>query len=97
MKSNLWKQRREHDGRLVSIFKNLKTECEKENLLENNSLEIGNDPESRRDGKEGGVEDPWLEDLKLTEDERTKLTELDNWALETNRDQDRQQENFQPQ
>ena len=66
MKSNLWKQRREHDGRLVSIFKSLRNECEKENLLEHIPLEIGNDPESRRDGKEGVEEDPRLEDLKLT-------------------------------
>ena len=64
------KQRREKDGRLVSIFKDLKTECEKYNLIE---TQQETSSKEGRDGKEGDMEDPWLEELKLTEAEKPSL------------------------
>ena len=77
MKSNLWKQRREHYGKLVSIWKELKTECET-----NNRIEAAHEPSSGEgDGKAAVLEDPWLEELSLTEAERTKLMELEQWYL----------------
>ena len=73
MKSNLWKQRREKDGRLINIWQELKTECG-----ENRRMEEGNEPSRvERDGKAADLENPWLEELILTESERTKLMELE--------------------
>ena len=39
MKSNLWKQRREKDGRLISIWKELRIECG-----DNRRMEEGREP-----------------------------------------------------
>ena len=67
MKSGLWKQRREKDGSLVNIWKELKTEHEQEN---------GNGNSSQVE-----EEDPWMEEIILTVKERKKLIELEKWYL----------------
>ena len=81
MKSNLWKQRREQDGRLVSIWKELKAE------KETNSKWDGNQKSSHEEEERSteDIEDPWLEDINLTEAERSKLMELEQWYLTSER------------
>ena len=82
IKSNLWKQRREKDGRLISIWKELRIECG-----DTRSMAEGRKPSRvEEDGKAADMEDPWLEELCLTETERTKLMELEQWQ-QTHKDQ----------
>ena len=66
MKSGLWKQRREKDGSLVNIWKELKTEHEQKN---------GNGNPRHEE------EDPWMEEISLTVKERKKLMELEKSYL----------------
>ena len=67
MRSMLWKQRREKDGKLVTVLKKIEIE------LKPNEGE--KDENLQKDGKEN--EDQWLEELILTDHERALLTELE--------------------
>ena len=73
MKSDLWKQRREKDGRLVCVWKSVK---QKEEDDETNK-------EQRHSSLQEGTEDPWLEEIVLTQTERKKLSELEQWYSRT--------------
>ena len=77
MNSNLRKQRREQDGRLVSIWKELKAEEETNNKGDGNQKSCQEEEERSTED----IEDPWLEDINLTEAERSKLMELEQWYL----------------
>ena len=92
MKSNLWKQRRAKDGRLISIWKELRIECG-----DTRRMEEGRKPSRvEEDGKAADMEDPWLEELCLSEAERTKLLELEQWHL-THKDQKSEMKDTTPQ
>ena len=78
MKSNLWKQRREQDGRLVTVWKEIK---KKEDVTERNQPKgiPGTSPQEEPetslqvDPRNG---DQWLEELILTEAERRKTVRV---------------------
>ena len=68
MRSELWKQRREKDGKLVRVWKEMKKETDR-------TLDIrGNNSHSSH-----AEDDPWMEEITLTDQERTKLEELEKW------------------
>ena len=88
MKSNLWKQRREQDGRLVTVWKEIKKKRKEDGTEENQpkgrqgtSPQEEQEPIPQEDTSNG---DLWLEELILTEAERIKLLELEHWWQETN-------------
>ena len=60
MRSRLWRQRREKDGRLVDVWKESRRMLEDPNPVEDD-------------------EDPWLEELDLTDEERAALEDLEKW------------------
>ena len=74
MKSDLWKQRREKDGRLVTVWKSVKQ------LEEKYGAEISKEQKHSRLEEEQG-DDPFLEEMVLTDIERRKLMELKQWHL----------------
>ena len=76
MLSNLWRQRRETDGRLIEIWKEVGNAC---TTSGDGKLEGGNVPSSSgKEGNAGGLEDL---DLCLSEDERENLQKLEQWYL----------------
>ena len=86
MKSNLWKQRREQDGRLATVWKEIKKK--KEDVTEENQPKgiPGTSPQEESESipqEDPSNGDQWLEELTLTEAERIKLLELEQWWLET--------------
>ena len=77
MLSNLWKQRRETDGRLIEIWKEVGVACR---TSRDGKSEGGNVPSSsEKEGNEVGLEDM---DQYLAEDERENLQQLEQWYLE---------------
>jgi hypothetical protein len=80
MKSGLWKLRREKDGRILEVWKELWKEDRK---MENSSYE---EKSTREEEPSPGDEedDRWMEELTLTDMERRKLEESEIWYLTTN-------------
>ena len=66
MKTELWRQRREKDGKLVMVWRNMKEETEPENTIDNLGPEKG--------------QDYWMEEIVLTVIERKALQELEKCA-----------------
>ena len=70
MRSELWRQRREKDGKLVKVRKE---------IAKKHQGMAADQPETIL------MEDAtWLEELTLTELERHKLMELETWYSQTN-------------
>jgi hypothetical protein len=85
MKSDLWKQRRERDGRLVTVWKEIK-----------NKTDITLDTSSQHSYPSQVEEDHWMEEITLTDQERIKLEEFESSIL-NNSGADLQQGTSSPQ
>ena len=84
MKSNMWKQRREKDGRLVTVCKEIKRKMTEEEGIKEDQPQ-GRQETSQEEDQETSLqinedmEDNWLAELLLTEDDRRKLKEMEDW------------------
>ena len=79
MMSNLWKQRREADGRLVTTWNVMKKKLTGDQEEENSCMFASHE---EGDDRTGTDTEPWEEEIVLSETERRKLTELEEWYAE---------------
>ena len=71
MRSELWRQRREKDGKLIKVWKEV--------AKKHQEVATGQQETIQQEDTTWLEDTVWLEELTLTEQERHKLTELETW------------------